>query len=628
MKKVFLLLCCSCMFLSAVGCGKKKPDFSWYKNDGFVTAVNNSDSQKAIGLLHTTKIDINALNEDGQNALLYALENTEDEKIVEDIASYSADINTPNAAGRTPLYIAARSIKNQKILLALLRSGADVTKDPQGLLAAAEQNQNPQVKQILSDAINKTPWYKNTVFVDALKAGDFENVRKELPFTDINALDENSATAAFAAVSNPQIQIIKLLLKNTKDINVKYKGITPVLLFAAPTVTDPAVFKAYLDAGAMINDTDDQGLTPLMVIAGYNKNPLPLLKLFMDSGADINVQNKQGNTALIYAVRNRTDVNIISFLLKQKADINLANKNRETALHIAARYNGNERLVKALAEEKGIQIEAKDKQGNTPLILAAYNENHLVAHVLLQAGADINAKNINNQNGLEIAAQYNKNPKVALTFLSLIPSVENPKNILALAAKNTNFEVKTALEEMMPYKASSAASSVSSSSSKSAAPWYASEDFKKAIIKNNISLLKKALSGGLNLNAMQPGNVEISALMFASARSNNADIIYTLLKAGADIATRNKNGDSALSVAALVNENADVISALISAGADVNAKDNSGVSVLAVAASNNPSEEVMSLLLKSGAKGTKSVMLQYAEKNSNKKIKDILENSL
>lgn len=625
MKKVFLLLCCSFIFLSAAGCGKKKPDYNWYKNDGFVTAINNSDSQKAIGLLHTTKIDINSLNEEGQTALLYALENTEDENIIEDIASYSADVNAADAAGRTPLHIAAHSVKNQKVLLALLRSGADVSKESQSLLVAAEKNQNPQVKQILTDAINKTPWHKNTAFIDALKAGNFDNVKKELPFTDVNAPDENGANAAFAALANPQLQIIKLLLSKTKDVNTKYKGITPVLLFAAPTVTDPAIFKAYIDAGAMINDCDDQGLTPLMVIAGYNKNYLPLLKLFMESGADINVQNKQGNTALIYAVKNRTDVNIVSFMLKQKADINISNRNRKTALHIAARYNTNERLVKALAEEKGVQLEAKDKQANTPLLLAAYNENHLVAHVLLQIGANINAKNINNQNGLEIAAQYNKNPKVALTFLSLIPVVENPKNILELAAKNPNKEVKTSLEEMMPYKASSAASAASA---KNAAPWYSNEDFQSAVIQSNIKLLKKALSGGLNLNAMQPGSVEISALMFAAARSNNADIIYTLVKAGADVSARNKNGDSALSVAALVNKNADIIAALIESGADVNAKDNSGVSVLAVAASNNPSEDVVQTLLKSGAKGTKSVMLQYAAKNPNKKIKDIIEGNM
>lgn len=625
MKKVFLLLCCSFVFLSAAGCGKKKPDYNWYKNDGFVTAINNSDAQKAIGLLHTTKIDINSLNKEGQTALLYALENTEDENIIEDIASYSADVDAKNEAGRTALYIAARSIKNQKVLLALLRCGADVSKDPQGLLDAADKNQNPQVKQILTDAINKMPWYKNTAFVDALKAGSVEGIRKELPFTDINAQDEKGVNAAFAALSNPQLQIIKLLLKNTKDVNAKYKGITPVLLFAAPTVTDPVIFKAYIDAGAMVNDTDEQGNTPLIIIAGYNKNPLPLIKLFLDSGADINIQNKQGNTALMYAVRNRTDLNIISFLLKQKADINLTNKNGETALHIAARYNANERIASALTEEKAVQLEAKDIQGNTPLISAAYNENNLVSNVLLQAGADIKAKNSANQNGLEIAAQYNKNPKTALTFLSLMPSVENPKNILALAAKNTNAEVKNSLEEMMPYKASSAASAASS---QNAAPWYSSDDFQSAVIKSDIKLLKKSLSGGLNLNAMQPGSVEISALMFAAARSKNAEVIYTLVKAGGDVNARNKNGDSALSVAALVNKNAAIIEALISAGADVNAKDNSGVSVLAVAASNNPSEAVMQTLLKNGARGTKAVMLQYAEKNQNKAIKDILENGL
>lgn len=623
MRKISVIT--AAIILFALGCGKPTPDYAWYKNAAFIKAVNVSDTEKATGILYTSKIDLKPLNKDGQSVLVYALENTEDPDIIEAIAHAGADLTATNEAGRTPLRIAARSVRNQKVLLALLRSGASV-QDKDNLLADAEQNPNPQVKQILLEAINKIPWYKSVAFTTALKAGNADELFKELPFVDVNAKDKNNTTALLATLVNPQADAIKLILKHTTDVNAKYKNTTPVLFMAVAQIQDPAIYKALFDAGVFINDTDETGTTALMNLVSKNGNALALAKFFMDSGADVNIKNKEGNTALMYAVRNRTDTNLALLLIKYKADVNAVNSDGQTALHLAARYNPNDHLVQELVNA-GAALEATDKEGNTPLILSAYNDNNLVAQVLLQAGAKTDAKNKDGKTALALAAQLNKNPKVAMAILNSSAKVDNPKAILALAAMNKNPEVKDYLAQLMPYKASAAASDAKASSN-SANAWYKSSAFSDAVTKNNLTALKKVLSGGINLNAMQPGKIRISGLMFAAARSNSADIIYTLIKAGADVNIRNESGDTALSVAALVNENPKVIAALISAGADVNSRDNDGISVLAVAAANNKSEEVMMTLLKNGAKGTKSVMLKYAEKNSNKRIKEILENGL
>ena len=77
--------------------------------------------------------------------------------------------------------------------------------------------------------------------------------------------------------------------------------------------------------------------------------------------------------------------------------------------------------------------------------------------------------------------------------------------------------------------------------------------------------------------------------------------IDKLVKAGADVNRRDKDGKTPLMLAVQKETNADVIEALIRNGADVNARDNYGWTPLMLAAQQNRNPEITKLLLDAGA---------------------------
>jgi ankyrin repeat protein len=80
-------------------------------------------------------------------------------------------------------------------------------------------------------------------------------------------------------------------------------------------------------------------------------------------------------------------------------------------------------------------------------------------------------------------------------------------------------------------------------------------------------------------------------------------VVTALLKAGADIEARDKDGGTALMYAAEYNQNANVITALLKSGADLNAQDKEDKTALMRAARRNPNPEVIITLLNAGANG-------------------------
>ena len=105
------------------------------------------------------------------------------------------------------------------------------------------------------------------------------------------------------------------------------------------------------------------------------------------------------------------NLELLGELIKQGADINAENNNEETILHLASRaLNPNIELVKYLLENKGIKqkLEAKNKNGWTAMHLAAFYGNLEILAELIKQGADINAKNNDEETILHLASRAQK----------------------------------------------------------------------------------------------------------------------------------------------------------------------------------------------------------------------------
>ena len=85
--------------------------------------------------------------------------------------------------------------------------------------------------------------------------------------------------------------------------------------------------------------------------------------------------------------------------------------------------------------------------------------------------------------------------------------------------------------------------------------------------------VQAAIDKGADVNARSGSE---TPLILAAWHNPNPDVITTLLRAGADINARNKNGSTVLMAAAGFNQNPEVITTLLRAGADGKAKSNEG----------------------------------------------------
>ena len=189
------------------------------------------------------------------------------------------DINAKNEFGRTALMWAARDNTNPEVLKLLLENGADIrAKDEEGrtaLMWAAQDNTNPEVLKLLLDA-----------------------------GADVRAKDEEGRTAlTWAARDNTNPEVLKLLLDAGADIRAKDEKGRTALMWAARDNTNPEVVRVLLEAGTDANIKDNKGLTALMLAAKWNSDGV--VNTLLDSGADIAIKDDEEKQAADYAQENK-----------------------------------------------------------------------------------------------------------------------------------------------------------------------------------------------------------------------------------------------------------------------------------------------------------------------------------
>lgn len=189
-------------------------------------------------------------------------------------------------------------------------------------------------------------------------------------------------------------------------------GMSAALLAAAPVHAAPidslvksvkfdddkAVAKD-IAGGMDPNATDDQGM-PLLVIAAREKSDKVAAVLLDNPKTKIEAEDRAGENALMLAALNG-DSDLVKLLITKGAEVN---KKGWTALHYAA-ANGNDDIAKLLLGYSAY-VDAQSPNGTTPLMMAARGDHITTLKLLLDSGADINAKNQIGMNALDFAKQY------------------------------------------------------------------------------------------------------------------------------------------------------------------------------------------------------------------------------
>jgi ankyrin repeat protein len=450
----------ACAFAQAPLVGNCSVHCSTSGIPALVDAARRGDSPAALGLL-AERVDANQTESDGTTALHWAVHN-DDAALVTRLLAAGAKPRVANDYGATPMSEAAVAA-NVDVLRALLDAGADVESanaDGQTALMVVARGGNTAAAKVL------------------IERGANVNARET----------RKGQTALMWAVAQSHAPMVELLLAHGAEIdarstvnewermvtaeprqkNLMPGGFTP-LLYAARQgcldcakrlvqagakvdLTDPdgvtpllsAVLNAHFDtakylleAGAMVNKWDFWGRTPLYAAVDFNTlphggrpdrpslddtTPLQMIDILLEAGANPNAQLKLfppyrslrmdrgadsildiGTTPLLRAAR-AGDTAAMRLLLERGALVDLPQRSGVTPLMAAAglgassidtrgKFTTELEAIDAatLLLEAGADVNARDEAGRTALHAAAARGYTDVARLLVGRGADLTA---------------------------------------------------------------------------------------------------------------------------------------------------------------------------------------------------------------------------------------------
>jgi len=135
---------------------------------------------------------------------------------------------------------------------------------------------------------------------------------------------------------------------------------------------------------------------------------------------------KDNSTKLLWASYTNNIEGVKKALLEGKDDLEgISNKYKHTALHLAASFNFIE-IAKMLLDA-GANIQAKDYEGDSPLHLAAIGGHIEMIELLVRNGASIEAKNHIDRSAIISAISYEKGNSIS-SLVSLGADINQPNN--------------------------------------------------------------------------------------------------------------------------------------------------------------------------------------------------------
>jgi ankyrin repeat protein len=270
----------------------------------------------------------------------------------------------------------------------------------------------------------------------------------------VNAKDEEGETALIHAVDRGNVEVVEALLRAGADATIAdEKGATALMHALEPASpydpyderesTKGRIASAPLLLRAKVGDINAQNANgETLLMRAVKMGETDLVQAMLDHGADVNRSDVLGRTAALFAYEK--DLTTIQSLLKRGARP-LARAELNAFLLVAVGKKDQlkvKELLKAGADasyEYSIGYDHRDIK-STVLITAVQLGEGFIVQMLLEAGAEVNAKGLlrGSERGLEYgtaldAAQASKNAEL-INLLSpqkgTIKNPVNPENLL------------------------------------------------------------------------------------------------------------------------------------------------------------------------------------------------------
>lgn len=466
--------------------------------------------------LFFTKINVNELDSD-RNTALHLAASMGSVEMVEYLLKQGADPTIKNRDGNTPIHVAILGRKYE-VLRVLAENGQNIfLTDKEGM------NAIDRITEIESDILYNALITPKSVLVK--NANGQTMIHYFILKKNLYAIQKCVAAGVNLSTENDEgLTPLALALKDTSDpINIK---IAAELIKARcePIRGEFAYFedtvRTYNVALRFTNN-----LTPLHM--AVINNHYGIAQFLIDNGAVISAQDNDGSTPLhTAATYGRTE--IAKLLLDNGANINARDTQGRTPLLLVISKDQQIGMYTTLLNYKA-DVHAKDNYGNTTLHSATMSEvNNLILNRLVKEGADVDARN-----------EYGKTPLALAVEQGLADQVSFFINLGAdINAEDKNHQ--TPLEKALD----------------------------RANTTGNQSIIQKLISPQ---NVTSRNSEGYTPLHTAVKLKANIDSIRYIINAGADIDSRNGDGDNIL-YTALTNNYREAGELLIKQGADIYSK--------------------------------------------------------
>jgi len=302
-------------------------------------------------------------------------------------------------ANASPLIIASR-LGEPAMVEALLAANADLyLRDEKGVSALewARHESRKDVEKLLAAAAARNPEKVNPdeALIFAAEKGELKQVKAMLEAGgNPNARDPRSTATGWTplmhAAANGHTVVAAALLAAGADISAKDEGKDSNTGFGfiysegGPDAAREAGFQMWR--------------TPLAYAAANGQEETG--RLLIERGADVKIVDR-AKAPPLHLAAEAGSAGLVTSLLSAGADLHARDRSKELAVHLAARQ-GHVEVLRVLLNA-GAKVDVKNGDGNTPLKLAASARHPKIITLLLKAGADIGATNPEKETALHRA---------------------------------------------------------------------------------------------------------------------------------------------------------------------------------------------------------------------------------